>query len=141
MNRSTLTVRDSTFENSFAHLGGAIYKISQGSVGIDNCSFSMNTADYGGTIYIIESHNLRLSNTKCEYLPKSEGVTKDCIAFDIFSHSYSCNFFTLNFTIDNGTYQISSKETKFLQVALDFEMIFAPREKFNWKESQFASGK
>ena len=140
INDSTLTTQDSIFESSTAHLGGAIYKFSLGNVAIDHCSFSMNTADYGGTIYFLESYNLRLSNTICKYHPEIGGIRKDCIDFDLYQHKYNCDFLTLNFTFDDGKNQVSSTEETFLQEALASAMAFSLGVKLDWKESPFASG-
>ena len=80
---SNLLALNSRFENSSAHMGGAIYKNYKGKIIINNCSLNMNVGDYGGTIYSLESFSLRISNTTCKFVPTSI-KKRGCIDFDYF---------------------------------------------------------
>ena len=140
VNGSNLMAYNTIFEKSSAHLGGAIYKYNQGKVSIDKCLLNMNTGVYGGAIYYLESNSLRLSNTTCKYTPSIVGK-RGCIDFDIYTHTYNVDLYTLSFNIDNGKIYISSTEQNFLNDSLDYKMIYKPGAVLNWLETPFASGK
>ena len=68
---ATMTFTNCTFSNNSASYGGAIY-VSRGSIDMFNCSFENNSAIYGGAIYMgdvwLESHDSTFDNNNASML-------------------------------------------------------------------------
>ena len=134
---SSLAAYNSIFKNSFARSGGVIFKYGPGNISLDNCILSNNTGTYGGAIYQMNGHYLRLSGGSCSYEPY--GI-RDCISF-LCWHDNKCGdaFYTYNYTMINYQQMVNSKHDRDLGHKIArYKMVY---ELPNWKETPYASRK
>ena len=133
---SSLAAFNTVFEHSYSKTGGAIFKFGPGNVSLENCTFTNNTGEHGGSISLYDSDYLRLSRGSCEMLPNST-----CVTFknDYYYKESRSHLYTYDFTIKKFNVTVNSRTDKtFLSDIRKLNMISG---KSSWLETTYASCK
>ena len=72
------TIKDSSFTNDSAMIGGSLSATGQGHVKLENCTFSLNEAEAGGALAMTQ--NTILEMIDC-YAEKNKAVTNPALGF------------------------------------------------------------
>ena len=133
---SSLAAFNTVFEHSYSKTGGAIFKFGPGNVSLENCTFTNNTGEHGGSISLYDSDYLRLSRGSCEVLPNST-----CVTFknDYYYNDSRSHLYTYNFTIKKFNVTVNSRTDK--TFLLDIRKLNMISGKSSWLETAYASCK